>query len=100
MKFITKDDARKINSLIERVEWEKYLTECSREELLKSMKSFKEKDESKLYRIWQVMNDMIVLSQETMKERIDIFIKIEVMRIEKDEQQYKSLRRYMREKRI
>ena len=100
MKFITKDDARKINSLIERVKWRKYLAEYSREELLKSMKSLTQKDESKLYRIWQIMNDMIVLSQETMKKRIDIFIKIEMMRIEKDEQQYKLLRKYMREKRI
>ena len=43
---------------------------------------------------------MIVFNQKTVKERVDIFIKIRIMRTKKNEQQYKSLREYMRDERV
>jgi len=99
-RVIQKDEINEVNSWLKRVEWHTYLMRLNREELIASMNKSNFKIELIIIIIWDAMNSLIQHCQQSIISRIDVFICMKIIRIEKHQTRYQSLQSYMNVKEL
>ncbi len=72
----------------------------NREELIASMNKSDLETEFIVIVIWDAMNSLIQRCQQSMVSRIDVFVRMKVIRIEKHQTRYQSLQSYMNVKEL
>jgi len=99
-RVIQKDEINEVNSWLKRIEWHTYLMSLNREELIASMKKSNLEIELIIIIIWNVMNSLIQHCQQSIMFRVNMFIRMKIIRIEKHQTRYQSLQSYMNVKRL
>ena len=99
-RVIQKNEINEINSWLKRVEWHTYLMRLNREELIASMNKPNPEAEPIATVIWDAMNSLIQHCQQSMVSRVDVFVRMKTIRIEKHQTRYQSLQSYMNVKEL
>ncbi len=72
----------------------------NREELIASMNKPNLEAELIVIVIWDAMNSLIQHCQQSMVSRVDVFVRMKTIRIEKHQTRYQSLQSYMNVKEL
>ncbi len=99
-RVIQKDEINEINSWLKKIKWHTYLMSLNREELIASMKKSNLEIEFIVIIIWNVMNSLIQHCQQSMMSRVNVFIRMKIICIEKHQTRYQSLQSYMNVKKL
>lgn len=99
MHVVLKNDAKDANPWLERTGWSQYLAGIERDKLLECIETPDEETEPQLHVIWEAMDEMVLLCQETVDVRAGSFIRFEIMRTD-IQNRFQPLRGYMEAKEV
>ena len=84
-----------VNPWLERTGWEPYLAGLDHAPLVRCVSAPNEEEEPVNAAIWQTMGELIQYCQRSVKHRVGVFVRLEVIRTEKHQTRYQPLQPYM-----
>ncbi|EKG08964.1 hypothetical protein MPH_14081, partial [Macrophomina phaseolina MS6] len=103
---VTIEDGEKdeVSPWLDRTQWLPYLVDLNRDELLAAIEEPNtnpdREEEPIAAAVWKAMDDIACISQDSTTKRVGIFIRMEMMKTEKHQNQYQPLQPYMDEEAI
>jgi hypothetical protein len=82
-RIIREERPDEINPWLERTRWEPYLAGLDHAPLVLCVTKPDEEEKPVNAMIWQTMSELIQYSQRSVKHRVDVFVRLDAIRIEK-----------------